>query len=85
MSLKESVFRRARLRRTGMLPAQPVVYLLLNVVGSEAVTRWRPLISAKSPSDSFTHFCFMFSLNCFQFCSIEDQSMLSSSPFWNEA
>jgi len=39
MSLKESVFRRARLRRTGMLPAQPVVYLFLNVVGSEAVMR----------------------------------------------
>jgi hypothetical protein len=24
----------------------------------------------------------MFRLNCFQFCSIEDQSMLSSSPLF---
>jgi len=29
----------------------------------------------RSRVDSFTHFCFMLRLNCFQFCSIEDQAI----------
>src|SRR5262249_19397798 len=49
----------------------------------------RPLMSSRSSSDSFTHFYFISLLNCFQFCWMEDQSIVSSlcvaiTAHWNK-
>jgi hypothetical protein len=50
-----------------MLPPQPIVNLLVNVIRGEAVAcvdrfferSRRPSILSRSSSESFTHFCFM--------------------------